>query len=115
MQRDSRSAATQGLDCEVESISVNILVEPGRDVALGEDAESSLRVVESLQLGVVHADLVSVRGPSVELGNVAVSGSSEEVLCSSTYGLSAAGLTRCESAYRRADRHPAKGTTSSFR
>lgn len=77
---DSRSLLSQGLDSEVQSISENVLVQPGGNVALGKDAKGSLSVVKGLELGVCVTDLITVLGPTVELRDVPVGRAWQEVL-----------------------------------
>jgi hypothetical protein len=79
-----RTTATTGLDGEVEGVLVDVLVEPGGDVTLGEETERTLRVVESLELSVVETELVAELLPSLKLRDVAVTGSGEEVLGTTT-------------------------------
>ncbi len=78
------TTTSERLDGEVESAGVDVFVEPSGDVALGEDGESTFGVVERLELGVVESDLVTVGGPSIELRDVTVSWSGEEVFGTST-------------------------------
>jgi hypothetical protein len=78
------AASTLGSDGKVEGVLVDVLVQPSRDVAAGEETESTLSVVKRLKLGVVVSDLVPVRCPSLELRNVAIARTSEEVFRTST-------------------------------
>lgn len=71
---------------------VDVAVEPSGKVRLAEETESTLVVRDGIELGLVERERVAVLLPALELGDIAVSRSGEEVLGTSSEHFSSACL-----------------------